>query len=235
MVHKHCLVILPWGKERVGSGWICAVDQGQDLVRVLTWVVNKINCTGPACLGNSYVQQILPPANDFRVTEICYVLYTHITSPAYSHHCRTKGLARFPCSISWEDQVHSEQWQLMEGEPISQQFYWSSYFYSSLSFLTIYPHGSQDNLLKLQQNANILVCKYFNGFPSQWRIMMECYQAPRGSARDSCLIRTTPPTILFIFRPFEYATSSASNAFFLPLVFTSQLPILQESAYIVSL
>jgi len=37
------------------------------IIRVLTWVVNEMNCTRPACLRNSYVQQIfLSPANVFR-------------------------------------------------------------------------------------------------------------------------------------------------------------------------
>lgn len=90
------------------------------MLRVLTWIINKMNCSKPASLSNSYIQQVfLCPANVFRVkVSTLGVVYPHHLT--YSHHCRTKrwssyshvncllqletelaySLAWFPCSIS---------------------------------------------------------------------------------------------------------------------------------------
>lgn len=122
-----------------------------------------------------------------------------------------------------EGQVHSERWGLMEREPISQQSsYWSSYFHSSPSFLIIYPHSSQDNLLNFNRMLSFLCCKYFNGFPTGWRVTVTSttpHEALQGSPA--------------LFEPHLQPPSSLSDLLnmrlpqppmFVPLVFLSHLP-----------
>lgn len=67
--YKHCLISssLKEKKELVQDGFVQWTKD--KIIRVLTWVVNKMDCHKPACLRNSYGQQIfLSPANVFRVS-----------------------------------------------------------------------------------------------------------------------------------------------------------------------
>ena len=167
------------------------------MLRVLTWIINKMNCSKPASLSNSYIQQVfLCPANVFRVkVSTLGVVYPHHLT--YSHHCRTKRWSSYShvnCLLQletvlayslldflapYQDQVHLKWLALIEGEPMSQQSsYWSSHFHSSPKFPIFYPHSSQNDLLKLQLGAIIpllQICQWLpkwiknnNEGPARW-------------------------------------------------------------------